>query len=216
VKPISRAWLAAAVASGLLAGAAQAGDFMPLYNGKDFTGWHVVSGKLAAWKAQPEMISCTEKGGGCLLTDREYGDFELRLEYRVPPGGNTGIGIHVPPGGWPSTDGFEIQILDDEHPRYRGKVKPEDGHGAVYKHAAPTARPFKPAGEWNQITVRCQGPLLVIQVNGIEIHHLNLDDFNESYGKGKIPLGKRPRKGQLGFPSHGDPVDFRHIELREL
>lgn len=200
----------------LFTGSATAADFVPLYNGKDFAGWHVVHGNLAAWRALPEMISCVEKGGGCLLTDREYGDFELRLEYRVPPGGNTGIGIRVPPGGWPSTDGFEIQILDDQHPRYQEKVKPEDGHGSIYKHVAPKARPFKPAGEWNRILVRCQGAIVVIRVNDVEIHNVNLDDYKDSLGKGKIGLGRRPRSGQIGFPSHGDPVDFRGIEIKEL
>lgn len=198
-----------------LAGASRAADFVPLYNGRDFTGWRVHRGSISSWEARPDSISCPRKGGGCLLTEKEYGDFELRLEYRIPAGGNTGIAIRVPPGGWPSTDGFEIQILDDEHPRYAG-VKPEDRHGSIYKHAAPKARPFKPAGEWNAISVRCQGPAVVIHVNGVEIHNVDLNDFNDSFGKGKLPLGKRPRKGHIGFPSHGDPVDFRKIVIGEL
>lgn len=195
--------------------AARSDHFVPLYNGRDFTGWHVNQGKWDPWQARPEMISFTGQGGGSLQTDREYGDFELCLEYRISRGGNSGIGIRVPPDGWPSTDGFEIQILDDDDPRY-ARLKPEDKHGAIYKHAAPKAHPFRPAGEWNRIVVRCQGPHVVITVNDVAIHDRNLDDFKESFGKGKIPLGKRPRKGQIGFPSHGDPVDFRNIEIREL
>jgi Domain of Unknown Function (DUF1080) len=194
---------------------APGGGFVALYNGRDFTGWHVNRGKWDPWRARPDMISFSGKGGGSLQTDREYGDFELRLEYRISRGGNSGIGIRVPPGGWPSTDGFEIQILDDNDPRY-AQLKPEDRHGSIYKHVAPKAHPFKPAGEWNRIDVRCEGPHVVIRVNDVEIHNVNLDDYRDSYGKGKIPLGRRPRKGQIGFPSHDDPVDFRNIEIREL
>lgn len=209
--------LGAVGAMSLGGGEAGAADgFKPLYNGTDLTGWQVRQGNIKSWEALPDRISCPRAGGGCLFTEKEYGDFELRLEYRIPPGGNTGVGIRVPPGGWPSTDGFEIQILDDQHPRYGGKIKPEDGHGSIYRHAAPTSRPFKPAGEWNSMTVFCRGARVRISINGVEIHNVNLDDFNNSLGKGTIPLGKRPRRGQIGLPSHGDPVDFRKLEIREL
>src|SRR5688572_23869798 len=106
---LTRGLALAALGAGLLVNAAPAADFVPLYNGKDFTGWHVHRGNLSGWQAKPDMITFAGKNGGCLMTDREYGDFEFRMEYRIPVGGNTGIGIRVPPGGWPSTDGFEIQ-----------------------------------------------------------------------------------------------------------
>jgi hypothetical protein len=212
---ITRAVVSMVLGTGLLVSAASAADFVPLYNGKDFTGWHVESGVIDGWQAKPDMITFAGKNGGCLMTDREYGDFEFRMDYRIPPGGNTGIGIRVPPGGWPSIDGFEIQILDDDDPRY-AKVKPESRHGSIYTHVAPKARPFKPAGQWNHIVVRCQGPHVVIHVNGVEIQNVSLDDYKDSLGKGKIPLGLRPRKGRIGIPSHGDPVDFRNIEIKEL
>ena len=195
--------------------AAPDSGFAPLYNGRDFTGWHVYRGELAAWQAKPAMISVAGKNGGCLLTDREYGEFELRLEYRIAAGGNAGLGIRVPPGGWPSTDGFEIQILDDETPA-NAALPPEDRHGSIYKHAAPTARPFRAAGEWNRMVVRCQGDWVVVQVNGVEIHSLNLNDYHDSQGKGMVGLGQRPRRGQIGIPSHGDPADFRNLEIKAL
>ncbi|MFN3650440.1 MAG: DUF1080 domain-containing protein [Armatimonadota bacterium] len=186
-----------------------------LYNGKDLSGWHAVQGDLSKWKANGEMITCTGRGGGCLATEKEYGDFELRLEYRVPTHGNTGVGIRFPRGGWPSTDGMEIQILDDDSPRY-ANLKPDHRNGSIYTHAAPLERAHKPAGEWNQYVIRAQGPHLVIHLNGVKIHDVNLDDFGNSFGKGTLPLAKRTRKGLIGFPSHGDPVDFRNIEIREL
>jgi hypothetical protein len=186
-----------------------------LYNARDLSGWHVQSGKLEAWSARGDRIICTGKEGGYLSTDEEYGDFELSLEYNISPGGNSGVGIRFPRGGWPSTDGMEIQILDDAHPKYRN-LKPEHANASIYAHFGPAARPARPPGEWNQMTIRCQGPLIVIHVNRVEVQNVNLEDHPDSIGKGKLPLAKRPRRGLIGLQSHGDPVEFRNLYLREL
>ena len=87
---------------------------MKLYNGKDLTGWHAKNGKIEAWKANGEMISCVAPGGGWLTSDKVYGDFELRLEYRIHAGGNSGVGIRYPAEGDPAHVGMEIQVLDDD------------------------------------------------------------------------------------------------------
>jgi len=187
---------------------------MRAYNGKDLAGWHVERGKIEAWKANGDLLSCVAPGGGYLCLDREYADFELRLEYRIPPAGNTGVGLRFPRGGWPSTEGMEIQILDDAHPKYR-ELSGVHKNGSVYSFAAPTASPGKPPGEWNRMTVRAQGPRLIVLINGVEVQNLNLDEQTQP-GKGELPLCKRPRRGLVGLQSHGDPVDFRNIEIREL
>lgn len=193
-----------------------AGDgWTQLYNGRDFSGWQVLRGSLGGWSARPDRISFEGKEGGCLSTIRSYSDFELQFEYRLAPGGNTGVGIRFPKDGWPSTDGFEIQILDDDHPRYAG-LKPEQLNGTIYTHLLPKLKAHRPAGEWNSMMVRCRGPHVVVRLNGQEIHNFNMKDYPQSYGKGKLPLSERPLCGLIGFPSHGDPVDFRNIRIREL
>lgn len=200
----------------LAAAGVRAGEsgFVKLYNGRDLSGWHVESGKLEAWRANGPILSCVQAGGGYLATDREYGDFELRLEYRLPPAGNSGVGIRFPRGGWPSTMGMEIQLLDDDAPRYRN-LDPKQRNGAIYSFVAPKARAARPAGEWNRLVIRCEGPLLVVHLNGVEIQRVNLDEQTQK-GKGDLPLCRRPRRGLIGLQSHGDPVDFREIEIREL
>lgn len=212
----SRAWLLpVGLALVLAAGAARAAEFARLYNGKDLSGWHVESGKLEAWKANGEMISCLNKGGGYLATDREYGDFELRMEYRMSAAGNSGVGIRFPRGGWPSTQGMEIQLLDDDAPRYANL----DGlhrNGAIYTHVAPRAKAQKPAGEWNRLVIRCQGPRIAIHLNGVEIQNVNVEEYANSLGKGKTTLAQRPRRGLIGIQSHDPVVDFRNLEIREL
>lgn len=195
--------------------AARAADWIPLYNGKDLAGWHAESGALTAWKANGDLISCVGGGGGYLAADKEYGDFELALEYKIGPKGNSGIGVHFPKGGWPSTDAFEIQILDDDHPSY-ANLKPDSKNGSIYTHQAPKVQAHKPAGEWNEIYVKCQGSRVVVKLNGTEIHNINLDDYADSLGKGKVALAKRPRKGLVGLQNHNSLVDFRNIRIREL
>src|SRR5262252_3939436 len=73
--------------------------FESLFNGKDLTGWKVHGGKMDAWGAENGIMFTTGVGGGWLLTEKEYDDFELRLEYKVPNGGNSGVGLRAPRQG---------------------------------------------------------------------------------------------------------------------
>ena len=92
---------------------------------------------------------------------------------------------------------------------------PTQANGAIYSFVAPKAKAAKPPGEWNRMLIRCQGPLVVVELNGVEVQRASMDDHPEQ-GKGELPLSKRPRKGLIGLQSHGDRVDFRSIEVREL
>src|SRR3954462_11779989 len=93
--------------------------FTPLFNGKDLTGWKA-TGKTDVWGAENGVLYVAGGGGGWLLTEKEFKDFELRLEYKMPKMGNSGVGLRTPlPGqqpkgkGWdPAYVGMEIQLLD--------------------------------------------------------------------------------------------------------
>src|SRR4051794_34828724 len=88
--------------------------FTPLFNGKDLAGWKA-TGKADVWGAEDGVLYVAGGGGGWLLTEKEYKDFELRLEYKMPKMGNSGVGLRTPapePGkkGWdPAYVGMEIQ-----------------------------------------------------------------------------------------------------------
>jgi hypothetical protein len=208
-------WLGSAAALVLSAGFGLAADkFESLYNGKDLAGWHVKGGKLDSWKANGEMISCVAPGGGWLTSDREYGDFVLRLEYRIPAGGNSGVGIRYPAEGDPAHVGMEIQVLDDAAPQYKD-LNPAQYNGGIYYQSPPKARAAKAPGEWNRYVIRCKGPNIRVQLNGVEIQNVNVEEFVKGEG-GHKPLAERPRSGFVGLQSHGDQVDFRKIEIREL
>jgi hypothetical protein len=188
--------------------------WVALYNGRDLSGWHVKNGRLASWKADGEMISCVASGGGWLTSDREYGDFELRVEYRIPPGGNSGIGIRYPEEGDPAHAGMEIQVLDDAAPQYRN-LKPAQYNGGIYYQAAPSRKAAKPPGEWNRYEIRCNGSRVRVKLNGIVIQDVDVAEFTKAEGN-YTPLARRPRRGFVGMQSHGDRVDFRNIRIREM
>src|SRR5947209_17414962 len=69
----------------------RAEGFARLFNGKDLAGWKQYAGKPGLWSAEDGMLVCRGGGGGWLGTEREHADFELRLEYRLRPGGNSGV-----------------------------------------------------------------------------------------------------------------------------
>jgi hypothetical protein len=211
---------AAAAALGWMGSTGQAAlaadkKWVKLYNGQDLTGWHVKDGKADAWKANGDMISCVAPGGGWLASDKEYGDFVLQVEYRIPPGGNSGVGVRFPSVGDPAHAGMEIQILDDDAPEYKGKLQDAQFTGGIYYQAAPTAHPAKAPGEWNKYEIRCEGPRVRVKLNGVEIQDVNVEDYKEGKG-GHMALAQRPRRGHVGFQSHGHQVDFRNIRIKEL
>lgn len=182
---------------------------------KGLPGWHVQNGKAESWRVEGSGISCVAPKGGYLTTDRQYGDFIISLEYKLPPGGNSGVGIRYPPGGHPSNAGIEIQLLDDDDPQYKN-LKPAQYNASIYLLVPPMKRAARPAGEWNQLVIRCEGPLIEVRLNGVTVQHANADDYPTA-PEGKTPLAKLPRRGCIGLQSHGDsPVDFRNVSITEL
>jgi len=207
--------LGVALAGSLVGSAARAeGGWTKLYNGRDLSGWHVLNGKIEAWKANGNLISCVAPGGGWLTSDQEYGDFELRLEYRIGPGGNSGVGIRYPGKGDPAHVGIEIQILDDAAPQYRN-LKPAQYNAGIYYQAAATQKAARPPGEWNRYEIRCQGSRIRVKLNGTVVQDIDVEQYQTGEG-GYTPLAKRPRRGHVGMQSHGDQVDFRNVALRTL
>jgi hypothetical protein len=185
-----------------------------LYNEKDLTGWHVKDGSAAAWQAKGQMLACMRAGGGWLTSDKTYSDFELKLEFKIPPGGNSGVGLRYPAVGDPAHVGMEIQILDDPAPEYKN-LQAAQYTGGIYYQVPPKAHPSKKPGEWNLYEIRCKGDNVYIKLNGVEIQNANMSDYKTGLG-GHMALADRPRSGYVGLQSHTDEVDFRNIYIREL
>lgn len=196
----------------LAPGFAQVPDgFQPLFNGKDLTGWKA-TGKAEVWGAEKEAIFCQGGGGGWLLTEKEFGDYELRLEYKMPKGGNSGIALRTPFKGDPAYFGMEIQLIDDEN--WPGKLKTWQHTGSIYNVVPSAKTANKAIGEWNQMRIVAKGRHLLVEQNGSKLVDVNLDDYVEEHGK-KHP-GLLRDKGHIGFQSYNKRVEFRNIVLKPL
>ncbi|HLJ96087.1 MAG TPA: DUF1080 domain-containing protein [Gemmataceae bacterium] len=191
--------------------------FEPLFNGKDLTGWHVnKGGKMSVWGAQNGILYVDGRGGGWLMTEKEYGDFELRLEFKVPPRGNSGVALRSPMEGDPAYAGMEIQILDDQWHKndknYKG-LRPTQLTGAIYDVVPPGKDATKPAGEWNQFDITAKGRHVTIVLNGTTIVDANLDDYKNRADRHP---GLLREKGHLGLQSHDGRVEFRNLYVKPL
>lgn len=203
----------AVLCSATLASAADK-EFQSLYNAKDLSGWTVKDGKLESWQADGKLLSCVKPGGGWLRTKRTYSDFVLRLEYRIPEGGNSGVGLRFPARGNPAHVGMEIQVLDDDAPKY-AKLEAAQYTGGIYYQAAAKRGATKPPGEWNSYEITCRGPLVKIVLNGKVINEVDIDKHTKGQC-GHPALADRPRSGYIGLQSHGSRVDFRKLVIKDL
>ncbi|MCR9076750.1 MAG: DUF1080 domain-containing protein, partial [bacterium] len=117
--------------------------WVPLFNGEDLSGW-TCEGDLSAWGVEDgELVTVKPGKGWWLRTDRMYRDFEMTLDFWMPEGGNSGIGLRGSSNGDPAFTGFEVQILDThgEEPNVRNC-------GGVYEAIAPASMAVKEAGNW--------------------------------------------------------------------
>jgi len=205
-------WMALAAAMALTGGAARADDpgFQPLFDGRTLAGWRVVG--QGAWLVRDGEIACPGTGGSWLRTERQYGSFRLRLEYRIPPGANSGIFVRVPENGRSSRQGFEVQILDDF-----GKPPSVTGTGSLYQVVAPTVNASRPAGEWNEMEITCDGPRIRIVLNGVAVIDTRADDAALNAARAVLfKPALRSRRGYIGLQDHGAGVRFRNLRIHEL
>ena len=189
--------------------------FVPLFDGKTLTGWFGDAKQHFAVEAG--CLVCQKGCSGNLLTQREYGDFVLRFDFKLTPGTNNGLAIRAPKEGDVAYAGIELQILDNSAEKYR-ELKDYQFHGSAYGIAPAKRGALKPVGEWNSQEVRCQGRCLQVILNGKTILDINLDQA-APHGKtidGSDHPGLQRRQGHLGFLCHGDPVQFRNIRIKEL
>jgi hypothetical protein len=189
--------------------------FVPLFNGRDLAGWKEYQSKPGNWTVEGGLLVCQGKGGGWLGTTRDYADFEVRLEYRLRPGGNSGVYLRAPERGHISRDGMEIQILDDNDPQY-ARIDFYQYSGALYHVVAPTRRMSRPAGQWNRMAIRAEGRRLVVVLNGVKVVDADLDRCRQDPEVAREHPGLARTSGRIGLQSHTDRVEFRNLRVREL
>ncbi len=185
--------------------------FQPLWNGKDFEGW---AGPIGQYTITNGAITCRPGKGGSIYHTQELTDFAVRLEFKLPPGGNNGLAIRYPGTGNPADDGMcELQVLDDNYEKVTGhKIAPHQAHGSAYGMVAAARGYQHPTGDWNFQEVTVTGSKIKVELNGSTILDCDLATLPDGVGK----AGKRRTSGFFGFAGHDDPVMFRAITAKPL
>ncbi|MDG3582700.1 MULTISPECIES: 3-keto-disaccharide hydrolase [Galbibacter] len=205
------------------------GEWKTLFDGTDFSNWHMYNtGKevSSAWSIEDgAMVLTPGDHAGNIVTNEEYTNFVLSLEWKISEGGNSGFFWGVQEDEKyhePYQTGPEIQILDNEkHPD--AKAGKSHQAGALYDMIAPSEDVAKPVGEWNTCvleinhntnkgTVTLNGTKVVeFPVHGAKWDELIANSkFKDWDGFGVYETGK------IGLQYHGNKVSFRNIKIKEL
>ncbi len=187
--------------------------FNPVFNGQDFTGW---AGPTDNYDVKDGAIVCKPGKGGTIHTKDEYGDFVVRLEFKLPPGGNNGLAIRYPGSG--DTAAYvgmcELQVLDDTADQYKS-LDPRQYHGSVYGLVAAQRGFQRPVGQWNFQQVTVKGSTIKVELNGTTIVDADVSKITDFMANSPHP-GKDRKSGFFGFAGHGDAVEFRNIRIKAL
>jgi len=211
----------------IIAASSKQDGWQTLFDGKTTKGWHSY-GKTtvgSAWKVTDGALYLdnTNKDGGDLVTDGEYENFDLKLDWKISKNGNSGIiiNIHEDPAKYKETyrTGPEIQVLDN------------DGHsdGKIIKHRAgdlydlikSSSEPVKPVGEWNQVEIISNNSKLQIFVNGVNVVTTTMWDNNWKQLIAGSKFKDMPdfgtfKSGKIALQDHGNAVWYRNIQIKKL
>ena len=191
-----------------------ADGFATIFNGKDLAGW---KGDTKGYNVVDGFIVCNK--GGNLYYDKELADFAVRLQIRLPKGGNNGLSIRSPGKGNVAYEGMcECQVLDDNYEANTGqKIDARQAHGSAYGMVAAQRGYQRPLGQWNFEEVTVVGHTIKVELNGYTILNADLTKVDMKTVMANSPHpGKDRLSGLFGFLGHGDPVAFREISVKEI
>lgn len=193
-----------------------------LFDGKTLNGWKTEAGQESKRPVDDHAINPHGCGGCLMVYEKPQQDFVLALEFKISKGCNSGIFLRTSPltslPGWDvGYNGIEVAIDDTQG------VTMHDT-GAIYDLVAATRNAMKPAGQWNQVLIMCEGQRMAVSINGDWVSHIDLDRWIEA---SKRPDGtthkfrdkvfkNHPRSGYIGLQDHGSPCWFRNIKLLPL
>jgi hypothetical protein len=210
--------------------AGEKATFTPLFNGKDLAGWWgLETENPAKWMAlKPEELKAKKEksledirqhwrvegnelvndGKGLFLTtEKDYGDFELRLEYKTVAQADSGVYLRAIP---------QVQIWDYTKEGGKWKIGADKGSGGLWNNppGAPGKDPLvladKPFGEWNRLRIVMTGEIVTVYLNDkLVVDHARLHNY---FNKG----GPLPEKGPIQLQTHGGEIRWRNVEIREI
>ena len=202
-------------------------NFKLLFDGKSLKGWRTYKEKepKAEWKVEDSAITLTSGGGGDLVTDDEFGDFDFRCEWKIAKQGNSGIMWRsTEEHQYPWVSGPEYQILDSfkqEGHKYTHETNKGNIAGSFYDIYPGKEEWSKPVGEWNETRIVVKGSKVTLYLNGNVTADVDTtsDEFKAALAKSKFNGWEhfnKAKKGHIVFQDHGDKVAFRSIRIKKL
>ncbi len=206
----------------------QKAGWTPLFNGTSLDGWRAYKRPDASgtrWVVKDGLLclepgdSSDTRGARDIVTAKPYSQFELAWDWRVSPGGNSGVKYFVLEDR-ESAIGHEYQIIDDTK-HADAKVGPHRQTAALYDVLPAANRPSKPTGEWNTSRVVVRGNDVEHWLNGTKVLAYTLDSpaLREAIAKSKFKDVERfgkPQNGLVLLQDHGDAVCYRNVKVRPL
>jgi hypothetical protein len=199
----------------------QSAGWTLLFDGKTLDGWMRSDGKPSARGVDHGSINPHRCGAYMMVYDKEFTNFELKLDYKVSPLCNSGIFVRTSPlkpreGKDVGFNGIEIAIDD-------GIKEGFHATGAIYDLSPVLIDATKPTGQWNHIDITCDKSQITVVLNGKQVNSVDLDQFTEpnkrpngTSHKFDIAYKSHPRHGYIGLQDHGSPCWFKNIELKPL
>lgn len=195
----------------------KAAGWVLLFDGKSFDGWTTNAGKPKENPVEDGCINPNKAGAYMCVPEKQYGDFVLALDFKIPKGCNSGVFFRTSPLTPDYTVGYkglEMQVLDSTGAGMHDT-------GAIYDLVAPCRNAMKPAGEWNHAVITCDGPKVVIEVNGEQVTTMDLDQWGEVAKRpdgSKHKFGEKAwkthaRSGYIGLQDHGSPCWYKNIKI---
>jgi hypothetical protein len=204
--------------------AEQAEGWKLLFNGTDLAGWkgYKKDAPGATWVVEDGALALTAGGAGDIMTAEQFGPFELKLDWKISPKGNSGVIYLIREiADQPNTynSGPEMQVLDNDG-HADGKI-PSHRAGALYDLETPPDGAVKPVGEWNEARILFTGSKIEHWLNGVKVSESSYGDdaWRAKVAASKFkqwpPFGTFP-SGHIALQDHGDKVWYRNIRIRAL
>ena len=204
-----------------LSSAERAAGWLLLFDGKTHAGWMNSDKSVPRSPVSDGTLNPHKSGHYMLVHSQPWSNFMLRLEFKLSPGCNSGVffrthSLEPRPGKDVGFNGLEVALDDTHSAGYHDT-------GAIYDLVKPSRNAMRPVGDWNQLELVCDGPLVSVKINDELVTQLDLNQFRQAFQrpdgskhKFDVAFKDHPLLGYIGLQDHGSACWYRNIKLKPL